>query len=306
MDRNDRPPRPSILTMGRLATSAFAALAAGFGFAHGLRAEGFDPVAVAAGADAGYVQRKFAADGKAPRSETYLFAKGSHFGGYLRDPSLEHEQFMAIAQTLAPDLAEQRFFPAPASKVADLLIVIHWGLTSVENDTANSDAESLMKDLGTQGSGKQDMDRINQDLDFMRANSALSSQGPEANAQLLGFSSELKSEEYKSIATATGATYLDHVLRDDLMDDRYFVILMAYDMKSLRVGDKGRKPKLLWSTHFSMRAVGHSFTAALPIMGKAASGYFGHQVDQLVLDAGTVPEGKVEVGEPRTVEEKKN
>jgi hypothetical protein len=292
--------------MGRLAISVFASLAAGLGLSQGLQAEGFDSVAVAAGADAGYVQRKFAADGKAPRSETYLFAKGSHFGGYLRDPSLEQAQFMAIAQTLAPDLAEQRFFPAASSKVADLLIVVHWGLTSVENDTGNPDAESLMKDLGTQGSGKQDMDRSNQDLDFMRANSSLSSQGPEGNAELLGFSSELKSEEYRSIATATGATYLDQVLRGELMEDRYFVILMAYDLKSLRAGEKGRKPKLLWSTHFSMRATGHSFTAALPIMGKAASGYFGHQVDQLVLDAGTVPEGKVEVGEPRTVEEKKN
>jgi hypothetical protein len=292
--------------MGRLATSALAALAAGLGLLNGLRAEGYDPVAVAAGADAGYVERRFGADGKAPRSETYLFATGSHFGGYLHDPSLEHEQFMAIAQTLAPDLAEQRFFPASSSKVADLLIVVHWGLTSVENDTGNSDAESLMKDLGTQGSGKQDMDRVNQDLDLMRANSSLSSQGPESNAQLLGFSSELRSEEYRSIATATGATYLDQVLRGDLMEDRYFVILMAYDLKSLRAGEKGRKPKLLWSTHFSMRAIGHSFAAALPIMGKAASGYFGRQVDQLVLDAGTVPEGKVEVGEPRTVEEKKN
>ena len=278
-----------------------------------------DSVAVAAGADKDYVQRKFGERGAAPRPESFVFAKGKFFGGYLRDGSLERTQFAEIARELAPDLALQKYYPAADPKNADILIVVHWGITSVEEDPdhGQTDFDQLQKDgaaynakfsSGSGGSSKggiADPGYLNSDLDIAYGRSATSDAGPAGNAQLLGFDAELQKEEYRSLGVASGYTEMDLRLREDIADERYFVILMAYDYRSLKEGKMGVKPKLLWSTHFSMRATGFSFTDALPAMGKVAANFFGHQVDGLLLDARKVPEGRVNVGVPRTVDDKK-
>ncbi len=277
-----------------------------------------DSVAVAAGADKDYVLRKFGDHGTA-KAESFVFAQGKFYGGYLRDGSLERSQFADIARDLAPDLALQRYYPAADPKNADILIVVHWGITSVEEnpDHGQTDLDQLQKDgaaynsklsAGAGGSSKggiADPGFLNSDLDIAYGRSAASGTGPAGNAQLLGFDAELQKEEYRSLGVASGYTEMDLRLRKEIADERYFVILMAYDYRSLKEGKKGVKPRLLWSTHFSMRATGFSFTEALPAMGKVAANFFGHQLDGLLLDARKVPEGRVDVGVPRVVDEKK-
>jgi hypothetical protein len=78
---------------------------------------------------------------------------------------------------------------------------------------------------------------------------------------------------------------------------------MAYDYHTMK---KGSTPKLLWSTRFSIRAPGNTFTASLPVMSKAAADYFGRAVDGLKMQKpGAPPEGKVDVGAPRVVPDAK-
>jgi hypothetical protein len=305
--------------MTRSAITLCAWIGIAIGAAPVARAWRDDSVAVAAGADSDYVQRKFGEHGTAAKAESFVFAQGKYFGGYLRDRSLERTQFMEIARDLAPDLAVQRYFPASDARKADLLIVVHWGITAVEEnpDHGQTDLEQLQKDGaaynaklssgnggGSKG-GMADPGFISSDLAIAYGQSAASGTGPADNAQLLGFDSELQKEEYRSLGVASGMTEMDRRLREDLADERYFVILMAYDYRTVKEGKKGIKPRLLWSTHFSMRATGYNFTSALPAMSKVAAHFFGHQVDGLLLDAQKVPEGRVEVGVPQTVEDKK-
>ncbi len=271
-----------------------------------------DSVSVAAGADQGYVRQKFGEAGQKPKAESYLFAKGSRFGGHLRDPSLEDFQFSDVVRALAPDLARQLYFPAPDKSTADLLIVVHWGITTVDEDASNgqSDFESLMKDVASHNAavasgGVADPSAVEGDLNMIHGESSHSSTSPANNADLPGYSAEYQKAEYASLGAASGMTALDRRLREDLLEERYFVILMAYDFNSLKNAKKGTKPKLLWSTHFSIRAIGANFETALPAMSKVAANYFGHNVEGLLLDAGRIPDGKVEVGEPRPVGETK-
>jgi hypothetical protein len=241
-----------------------------------------------------------------------VFAQGKFFGGYLRDTTLERTRFMEIAHDLAPDLARQSYYPAPDSRNADLLIVVHWGITSIEEDPTNGqlDFDKLQKDgmaynAATSKGTISDPGYFLSDLDVIQVKSAGTGSAQSDNAQLLGYAAELQREEYRSSATPSGMTEMDRRLREELADERYFVILMAYDMGALKQGRKGVRPKLLWSTHFSVRAIGTNFTTALPAMSKVASNFFGHQVDGLLIDARKVPEGRVELGEPKAIDDKK-
>ena len=170
------------------------------------------------------------------------------------------------------------------------------------------DMERLQRDANThnagiKNSGIADSGAVVADLGVINAKSAEAGTWPEYNAQLLGYTSEYLKEEYRSLGVPSGMTETDRRLREDLMfDERYFVILMAYDYNSLKGGKTGSKPKLLWSNHFSMRATGHNFTTALPAMSKVAANYFGRNVDGLLLDAQKIPAGAVEIGEPKTIE----
>jgi hypothetical protein len=268
-----------------------------------------DTVSVAAGADQDYVREKFGEAGRKPKAESYLFAKGSRFGGHLRDPSLETFQFSDVVRALAPDLAKQLYYPAADKNTADLLIVVHWGITTVDEDASNgqADFENLMKDVASHNAavasgGIADPSAVEGDLNMIHGESNHSSTGPANNADLLGYSAEYQRAEYDSLGVASGMTELDKRLREDLVDERYFVILMAYDFNSMKNAKKGTKPKLLWSTHFSIRAIGMSFNAALPAMSKVAANYFGHNVDGLLLGADRIHEGKVEVGEIKQID----
>jgi hypothetical protein len=292
--------------MNRFGYPRFVILAAAFAITSGLRAERADPVAVAAGADKDYVKSKMGGGGAVPKAESYVFARGSFFGGYLPDSSLADTQFMEIARTLAPGLSTQHFYPAPDKKKADLLIVVHWGITSVEEQTnEGTEVAQMNNDLrGLKSGAIRDPHVINMDLSVQDAKTGIAGSGLSDNAQLLGYNSAFQEEEYRSLGVSSGYTEMDQRLRDDLLDERYFVILMAYDFNTLKEGKKGTKPKLLWSTHFSMRATGHNFTTALPAMSEVAAHYFGKNLDGLLLDARKTPEGKVEVGEPKEVVDK--
>ncbi len=89
--------------------------------------------------------------------------------------------------------------------------------------------------------------------------------------------------------------------RDDLYaeirENRYFVVLMAYDFQVLW---KQRRHKLLWETRFSISAHRNQFDKALPVMAQYASRYFGQASDGLLRMR--VPEGNVEVHEPTLIE----
>ena len=87
-------------------------------------------------------------------------------------------------------------------------------------------------------------------------------------------------------------------LIEEIEQNRYFVVLMAYDFQLMW---KQKKHKLLWETRFSISERRNQFDKALPVMGQYASRYFGQ--DSNGLSRTRVPEGQVKVGEPKSLGE---
>ena len=79
-----------------------------------------------------------------------------------------------------------------------------------------------------------------------------------------------------------------------LKEERYFVVLMAFDYESVRKG----KPMLAWSTRYSIRAAGQNFETAITSMNQVASDYFGKNLPKLTRkrdDDSSVEIGEIEV-----------
>jgi hypothetical protein len=85
-------------------------------------------------------------------------------------------------------------------------------------------------------------------------------------------------------------------LIDELEDNRYFVVLMAYDFQLLW---KEKKHKLLWETRFSIRQRHNEFDRQLASMAKEASRYFGQDSHGIIRKP--LPEGRVTLGEPKVI-----
>jgi hypothetical protein len=265
-----------------------------------LRGSDLDPVAVSSTTSVDYVRGKL--DSGAPKPETYLFFQGKFFGGTTRDPNLERAQFNDIAQTLAKNLVKQEYYPTKDQKNADLLLVVHWGATTVyENPNRHDDLDRKQNAvLAEQAAGPStDHAAVNLELAIGDLEQRVQENSLLYNARLLGYSQELTKDQSKVVANATRVTSNEASLYLDLNEERYFVILMAYDFHTMK---KGVRPKLLWSTRFSIRAPGNSFTASLPVMSRVAADYYGQAVDGLKFEkTNTPPEGKVEVGVPTVV-----
>jgi hypothetical protein len=285
-----------------------ATLIASVSLLPGLRAERQDPVAVLGSADPAYVKQKFPDNGGKPKAESYFFAQGSFFAGSLPDGSLEKAKFGDIVRVLAPALAKQEYYPSGNPKEADLLIVVHWGQTDVDAMAQSNEGGMFAAAVAGTAAAK------NGNLSAAERGNAMASANLSADAaeleqrslwnsmafneQLLGYADAIRLEEYRSQAVASGMTEADLELRTDVLEERYLVILMAYDFRTLK---KGSKPRLLWSAHFNMASVGHSFTTALPAMSEAAAKFLGRSTNGLIVNARRVPEGRVDMGEPKVV-----
>ena len=84
----------------------------------------------------------------------------------------------------------------------------------------------------------------------------------------------------------------------EIEENRYFVVLMAYDFQLLW---KEKKHKLLWETRFSIREANHQFDRDLPAMAQYASRYFGEDTHGVVRNR--VPLGHVDIGDVKSLGE---
>jgi hypothetical protein len=100
------------------------------------------------------------------------------------------------------------------------------------------------------------------------------------NARLLGYDSEgVIGTDYGRNMLLTALRWKTEDLLDEIGDNRYFVVLMAYDFQLLW---KEKKHKLLWETRFSVRENRNDFGKALPAMAQYASRYFGRDSHGLI------------------------
>jgi hypothetical protein len=242
----------------------------------------FDPLsanervtAVSASAFNGYVRAR-APDGTY-KPETFAFGNGGILGVLtMKDTSFDAMDFIGIAHVLAVPLAEQNYVRSLDPKTTNLLLMVFWGTT--------------FGGVNTKSGYVQD------ELDF-------------ANAKLLGFDSEEPFRDMTDPTADPSAAFWGPSFRQILLHktqgavvsaievNRYFVILRAFDFQSAW---KRKKMKLLWETRFSLSQRWHEFDKDLPRMAQSAALYFGQDSYGLVLRP--VPEGRVNIGEPRVLE----
>ncbi len=227
--------------------------------------------------------------------ETYHLFQGRHFGGNIRDPSLREVPFMEVAETLAKEMEARKYYSEPETEKGDFLISVHWGVTGIEEDFD----ELFLNEPGDPGvdNGDSTFDSTDGDTQDGFSDSApeeyrsLDDYGPRRNdknnASLVGFDRALNQR---------GLSVQDeYELKSMLRDERYFIILMAYDWQKLRTE---REYELVWSTRFSLDAIGTNFKDAHFALSRGAANYFGTNLDgELGKTKTHLGTGDVELGD---------
>jgi hypothetical protein len=251
------------------------------------RARGSDIVTLRTWADPAYSALK--AGRPSSDKETYVVVEGEYFDGGYWDPSISQKSLSAIMGFLAPTLTKQGYFPAKGIKGADELLVVHWGTTigyineyeKIEHTlpaTQSFHSEGMNPMLDTAPVTEATKDDADAQYDAVQAalmaNQAAHIMQTSTAEGLLGYTKALIRERQKMATSA-----LEMTLEANMHEDRYFVILQAYDFPRMQRGD-GKK--LLWSVHMSIRAPGMNFNLALPRMGQVASEFYGQNNDDVV------------------------
>ncbi|RXK56134.1 hypothetical protein ESB00_09745 [Oleiharenicola lentus] len=252
-----------------------------------------DHVMVIALADQNYTREKFA-DGKA-KPETYVVMPGNFFGGNTVDRTLEKMPFRKIAGHLAFELAKREYWPAASAHQADLLMVVHWGVTaprasmqemtgrtSLSTDTTNTQdgiAAALggqAGDVGWEVAERSNLNAIYAD-DFM--NQQVDANSAEADrqniARLLGLATSLKRSQEAFVPSVN-----DIAVQHSLKEERYFVIVKVYD---LRKWEKGKVNQSIWTIRLNIGAPGKNFEQALVRMSRVGVDWFGRTTDDVVV-----------------------
>lgn len=301
----------------RLAGTAFAAAAAAVVLS---AAEPRPPVtATNTVAHPEYVRTK-RADGTY-QPETYTFGQGEFGSGRLKDASIDPLSFNQIARILTGPLAEQGYVPSRTAAETKLLIVVHWGTTIPFDDGQyRSGLNAISSVMSQQGPNLTPLvptgpNGISGDSSLQAAlNNAQQSEltsmfmmqeqfnrlrdrANDRNARLLGYAPSLA--RFGDMPGPLQSVRNDLV--SEIEDDRYYVILAAFDFQPLW---KKKEKRILWITRFSMRAQGHRFDRDLEAMARIASSHFGRATRDLVR---TNRVERFEIGQPEFIrfEEKK-
>ncbi len=265
-----------------------------------------------------YVRER--APGGALKPETYTFGEGGYLAGAARDDSIDKLTFLDLAKTLAPALADEAYV-AEADRDPNktkLLIVVYWGKT---NGTEGASGSVAYQNLQSSQAGPPPPTVAPKGNDHVSAGSAqvaaviqaesenaqtgayaevsaennLRNHADARNAALLGYGSELAATAGLEMTAMRGR-------REDVIaeieENRYLVILMAYDFQELW---KHKRHKLLWVTRLSVRERGTDFAKVLPAMVHYGSQYFGQ--DSRGVLRKELPKGSVEVGEIKSLGE---
>lgn len=231
--------------------------------------------------------------------QTYFIAEGKYYPGNTNRPGMEEVDFMDIAQDLAFNLKRRNFFSETHQDQGDLLILVHYGVTDYDPDYMELRSIDSMDDFGF-GAVENDEPLLERAVT------------EEFQAQVFDMQSLNQGgmEEVARRAQLLGMDALFDPFANDqeinelwamLEEERYFVVLQAFDLPLFRKGEK----KLVWSTRYSIRAKGKRFDQAIAELNHVAGDYFGQNRKGLnfkrTTDGSDVKLGEVEVIEsPQT------
>jgi hypothetical protein len=249
------------------------------------------------------------------KPESYAFGEGGSWGGSLNDFTIDKLRFSDVTRLLAPALAGRNYFSGKDPRQTDLLIMVYWGTTPGTNDNGGAASSGLymaaralipppLPAKPAAGAGRADQAAFGLLADDRRSKLAQSDvlihlanwqrdrQNLE-NAKVLGYLPEMiRVADYQ----ATPREFRRRDVLDDVEENRYFVVLLAYDFQELW---QSKQRKLLWETRFSIREHGHDFGRDLTSIANYASRYFGQDSNGLIRKP--MRETKVFLGEPKVL-----
>lgn len=280
-------------------TWVLAALSA----ASGVRSEEFE--AVSSRVSPGYTRHRLPDGSFQP--EIYAFGKGGYYAGPIDDLTIDRMGFMDVARIIAVPLAAQAYVPARDPATTKLLVMVYWGTTFAPEHASESPTyDHLVDAIGAAFISRQQHDPIqvtiqleDNEIDAIREVEREDHRRDLAdarNAMMLGYDSW-----WNTAFHAQSGTPLELRKRDmlnELEEDRYFVVLLAYDFQLMR---QKKQRALLWETRFSIRQHVNQFNKTLPAMALEASKYFGQDSKGLVHDR--LPEARVDIGELKNLGE---
>jgi hypothetical protein len=302
------------MIQGAVALAALSFLAAP---AAGLAAEDVTGVtAVASKVSQDYVRAKLPDGSYQP--EDYTFGEGGKWGGEISDPTMDRLHFMDVVRVVAVSLEGQNYIPAKDPHRTKLLIMVYWGTTQVPGPSSDSVAYDQLSAAQSNLSGftvpstnpgqttvaggpaaDAALSRLSAALTMLNVENEQRDRLDFKNAQMLGYDSEgVIGTDFGNNVRGTAFGAKRDELVSEIEENRYFVVLMAYDFQLMW---KEKKHKLLWETRFSVSERHNQFDKALPAMAQYASRYFGQ--DSHGLLRAQVPIGRVDVGVPQSLGE---
>lgn len=230
---------------------------------------------------------------------TYAFMKGKFHGGNRADPAMDNFPFDEVLLDISMHLQKQNFKGVPDPNRAELVIVVHYGVTSVQENTEELLGYDSLEDYGfsygavNEGSGGGvNINELNgiQDMQF------------QINPEKTIKEDQQGGAFYTARLLGMEKAYVDPIspreelaIKNLLSDRRYFMVLMAYDLPLMRQGELVQH----WTTRYSIRAIGQGFDQAIKDMNLVAGNYFGKNMGDLVkkrvTDKSRVELGKIEV-----------
>jgi len=247
--------------------------------------------------------------------ETYVFGRGGVWRGEKADATIDQLRFSDVAHVIAGPLAGQNYVPGRDPGTTRLLIMVYWGTSHGQEHASETDAylnlqgAQAAKDAARMQAGGPPSgpgggsvlssfpknadeaaadDRLTSAMSAVVAENHMRDQADYLNVNVLGYDSWWDDTQ-KYVGTPLDFRREDLV--GEIEEDRYFVVLMAYDFQQLWWK---KKHTLLWETRFSIRERHHAFDKDLPGMAKYASQYFGQDTHGLIHEA--LPLGRVDIG----------
>jgi len=277
-----------------------------------------DITAVSARKSVGYVRVQLADGSYLP--ESYVFGPGGVWRGDMVDDTIDKLKFSDVAHMIAGPLASQNYVPSRNPNTTKLLIMVYWGTSNGQEHASESAAyenlnvteasiRTAQMSLGppptrrsatsvdprTSPNVQSLQDQETTEMAAVAAENRRRDEADVLNVNMLGYESWWEgTQKYEG----TPMRFLRQDLLDEIEEDRYFVVLMAYDFQLMQ---KMKKHRLLWETRFSVRERHHAFNEDLPLMAKYASQFFGQDSRGLVHRE--LPFGRVDVGPVKSLGE---
>lgn len=231
--------------------------------------------------------------------QTYFIAEGKYYPGNMDRPSMGEVTFNQIAQDLAFNLKRQNFFSETNKDKGDLLILVHYGVTDYDPDYMDERNIDSIDDFGFGDVENDDPLLVSAIREEFQAQVFDMQTTNEANARELGVKAQLLGIDEIFNQRATDQQINE--LRVMLEEERYFIVLNAFDLPLFRQGEK----KMVWSTRYSIRAGGKRFDQALAELNVVASDFFGKNMKGLNLKRAT-DKSDVKVGDVEVIESNTN